>query len=183
MALRYALLIALQEAPATGYEITKRFDEAMGYFWQSSHQQIYLELKKMTEKGLVEFEEREQAGKPDKKIYHATEKGLQELKQWLAQPLKDSAFKDALLMKIYAGPLGSPQQLYDEMKNKQTANEKLLQTFHAIESEVFRDVQSLDLQHQYTYLTLRNGIITVKAWLQWCEEVLVFLEKQIGKSC
>ena len=44
MALNHALLSALAEAPGTGAELVKRFDQTYGHFWASTHQQIYREL-------------------------------------------------------------------------------------------------------------------------------------------
>ncbi|MDH5692454.1 MAG: PadR family transcriptional regulator [Gammaproteobacteria bacterium] len=182
MALRYAILISLHEEAATGYEITKKFDQGMGFFWQASHQQIYLELKKMSDLGLVEFQHIEQDSKPDKKLYQITSQGIQALKDWLIQPVKTQTIKDSLLMKLYAGPLGSAQHLLDEVLRIKQEHVELLETFHAIEQEWFQNIDQQPLPYQYIYYTLRNGIHYVQSWLAWSEEVIPFLEKQAGAA-
>lgn len=179
MSLPYSILIALHEESGTGYEIAQRFDQGMGYFWKSSHQQIYQTLSKMTDNGWVTFEEIAQQGKPDKKIYHATDLGIQALKKWLIEPIKPSAYKDALLMKIYAGPLTSPNILLKEVQHLQKEHKAQLITFKDIEKEWFQNIEQGAIQYQYIYLTLRNGIITLQAWLKWSDEVVDFLQKQI----
>lgn len=44
MALSQAILATLLTGPVSGYKLTKRFNAAIGYFWQATHQQIYREL-------------------------------------------------------------------------------------------------------------------------------------------
>ena len=51
--LRYAMLGLIQRAPATGYDISKAFSGRLGSIWGARHSQIYPELKKLTEEGLV----------------------------------------------------------------------------------------------------------------------------------
>jgi hypothetical protein len=39
-----------------GYDIRKRFEGSVGFFWQANFQQIYRELGKLEEQGLVRSE-------------------------------------------------------------------------------------------------------------------------------
>jgi DNA-binding PadR family transcriptional regulator len=36
MALDHALLVSLLEKPSSGYELVRRFDRLIGYFWNAS---------------------------------------------------------------------------------------------------------------------------------------------------
>src|SRR6478672_2427592 len=47
VALEHALLVSLRERPATGIELTRRFDRSIGFFWRATHQQIYKVLRRM----------------------------------------------------------------------------------------------------------------------------------------
>ena len=47
MSLKHAMLVSLAERPASGYDLVRRFDRSVGYFWRASHQQIYRELPKL----------------------------------------------------------------------------------------------------------------------------------------
>jgi DNA-binding PadR family transcriptional regulator len=178
MALRHAVLISLQSEEATGYEIAKWFDCGMGYFWHASHQQIYLELGKMTKAGLVDFREIEQTGKPAKKVYRVTKEGMKALEEWLLKPAKQFVIKDELLMKVYAGHLTPPAHLLAEVQVHKKDYQALLKTFQEIESQWFSKPKELPLQQQYIHFTLKNGIYYAQAWLKWCDELIEFLQQQ-----
>ena len=182
MSLRHAVLIALQNEEGTGYEIAKWFDQGMGNFWSATHQQIYLELRKMVNAGFVTFTEIEQTGKPAKKVYAVTEQGMEELKSWLEKPVKQCAVKDALLMKIYSGHLLEPQKLLNIMQEQKEKTQALLDKFKDIEKQFFSDLENCCLQQRYVYLTLRSGMIHAKASLAWCDEVIRFLDAKIADS-
>ena len=54
MALKYALLGSLADQPRTGYELLKHFEQSLAYAWPASHSQIYPELARLLEDGLIE---------------------------------------------------------------------------------------------------------------------------------
>ena len=54
MSLSHALLAALSQQSATGYELAQHFDGSLGHFWKASHQQIYRDLAKLEAQGLVQ---------------------------------------------------------------------------------------------------------------------------------
>ena len=54
MSLRFAILGYLSTGPGTGWDISRQFDTGLGWFWTARHSQIYPELKRMTQEGLVE---------------------------------------------------------------------------------------------------------------------------------
>ncbi|MGH3947803.1 MAG: PadR family transcriptional regulator, partial [Pseudonocardiaceae bacterium] len=56
MALEHAILVSLTERSGSGYELAKRFDKSIGFFWGATHQQIYRVLKRMDEAGWVMWE-------------------------------------------------------------------------------------------------------------------------------
>ena len=178
MSLKYAILGALVERPSTGYEITKRMDGSIGFFWGASHQQVYRELAVLDEESLVAFQEEAQEGKPDKKIYSLTKKGMQELKAWIASPLEESRAKDSFLLKIFCGHLIAPDVLRAEVLLHQRAHQQRYSEYQKIERENFSDPDQLSKRGQFQYLALRRGLIYEKGWLSWCREVLTLIEDQ-----
>jgi hypothetical protein len=56
MSLDHALLVSLLEKPSSGYELARRFDRSIGYFWHATHQQIYKVLARMEEAGWISGE-------------------------------------------------------------------------------------------------------------------------------
>jgi DNA-binding PadR family transcriptional regulator len=178
MSLKYAILGAIVDRPSTGYEITKRMDGSIGFFWGSPHQQVYRELAVLDEEGWVAFQEEAQEGKPDKKIYSLTEKGTQELKTWIARPLEESRVKDSFLLKVFCGHLIAPEVLREEVLLHQKAHQQRYLEYQKIEREHFSNPDQLPKRGRFQYLALRRGLIFEKGWLSWCREILALLEDQ-----
>ncbi|MBR6512798.1 MAG: PadR family transcriptional regulator, partial [Clostridia bacterium] len=55
--LKYAILGLVNREPMTGYDIKKAFeDRALTSFWHAEHSQIYPELKRLVDEGMVSFD-------------------------------------------------------------------------------------------------------------------------------
>jgi PadR family transcriptional regulator AphA len=84
MSLPHALLGLLAIEPASGYSLTKAFDESLGrYAWHAGHTSIYPELGRLAERGLVEVMAE---GPRGSRTYAVTPAGREELRTWLLQP-------------------------------------------------------------------------------------------------
>jgi DNA-binding PadR family transcriptional regulator len=80
MSLRHALIGLLAEQPASGWDLTRRFEELLGAIWPAGHPQIYGELRKLHEEGLIEVDSE---GPRGRKAYRVTEAGVAEVRRWL----------------------------------------------------------------------------------------------------
>ena len=80
MSLRHAVLGLLATDPSTGYELTQKFDASLGNAWHASHSQIYPELARLQEAGMVEVVGE---GARRSKTYAVTDAGHQELRRWM----------------------------------------------------------------------------------------------------
>lgn len=84
MSLRYALLGLLADGPSSGYDLTRRFEEGIGSFaWTAGHSQIYPELARLANDGLVEVAAQGPRGRRD---YAMTRAGRAALRTWLLGP-------------------------------------------------------------------------------------------------
>ena len=54
MSLRYALLGLLADRPYNGWQLLKNFEGSLAYAWPALHSQIYPELARLREAGLIE---------------------------------------------------------------------------------------------------------------------------------
>ncbi len=175
MALAHTILTILANTPSSGYDISKRFEERISCFWQASQQQIYRELAKLEQRSWVRHETIPQAGKPDKKIYHLTEAGRQEWLHWFATPTEPTPIREDLLVKVLAGPHVTPEQLRAVIHQRRSLHARQLQQLQAFEAE-HQQIPHPGLQEQFRYLTLRRGLRYEQNWLEWCDEVLTFLD-------
>src|SRR5919106_4107268 len=111
MSLKHVILTVLHQRPATGYDIVKDFQDALGFFWSATPQQVYRDLGELTEAGLVHFTTVDQSHRPDKKVYEVTAAGTAELRAWLEAPARDAPVRNAFLVKLLAGALVDPAAL------------------------------------------------------------------------
>ncbi|MEA2022110.1 MAG: PadR family transcriptional regulator, partial [Candidatus Caldatribacteriota bacterium] len=83
MSLGNSLLGLLSDRPMTGYDLKRIFDDTIGFFWAAQMSQIYRELNKLEEKGLVKSEVEPQEKRPDRKVYQLTKEGRETFLSWL----------------------------------------------------------------------------------------------------
>ena len=83
MSLRFAVLGSLAKAPASGYDLLKRFDRKFNFIWWASHGAVYTELQKLEQDRLIEPSESGTRGRIE---HRPTEEGLAALVEWLASP-------------------------------------------------------------------------------------------------
>jgi PadR family transcriptional regulator AphA len=82
VSLRYAILGYLSTGPGTGYDLARQLDTGLGWFWTARHSQIYPELKKLADRGLIRRHPAVAGENFDKYEYSITEAGLAELREW-----------------------------------------------------------------------------------------------------
>jgi len=100
--LRFVILGLLSKEDLSGYDMKKRFEGEIGDFWYSNHSQIYPELRKMEEAGLVKPQTQIVGQKMEKKSYHMTDAGREALLEWLQKPLGALLpSRDEFAMKLY----------------------------------------------------------------------------------
>jgi PadR family transcriptional regulator AphA len=81
MSLRHALLGLLADHPASGYDLTRSFEASLRqYAWHARHSQIYPELNKLADQGLVTVVEE---GARGRRTYDITTDGRAELRRWM----------------------------------------------------------------------------------------------------
>lgn len=175
MALSHAILAVLSGEACSGYDLAKQFDGSVGFFWTASHQQIYRELSKLEQQGLIDLEVFHQDGKPDRKVYSITPAGLDWLRDWIMQPSPLPPVKDELLVKLFVGQLVPPLAIRQLLEDQRSQHAEILATYQAIEQNYFAHPQDLSPEMQFQYMTLRNGIHYETGWLAWCDEAMEML--------
>ena len=86
MSLRHAVLGLLAAQPSNGYELTQRFDRTLSNAWRASHSQIYPELAKLEEAGMIEVVGE---GPRRSRTWGVTQAGRDEIRRWLLESQPD----------------------------------------------------------------------------------------------
>ena len=172
MALREVILTVLARGEMTGYEITKDFEAVYVHFWRASHQQVYRELARLHKDGRVTSKVVAQDGRPDKKIYAITKRGLDELRQWILAPTEAPRPQYDLLVKLLGSHVVDRPAFQQELERVRTLAEEWLSSLRAMRRECIRSrSQGWSEHEQILYLTLRRGLLLGQAQLRWLGEV------------
>ena len=102
MSLPHAVLTSLLEKSTSGYDLARRFDKSIGYFWHATHQQIYRELARMEGAGWIDGFVPPDAGKTRKKHYRVLPAGRAELVRWASEPTAPVDLRDGFTVKRQA---------------------------------------------------------------------------------
>lgn len=97
----FAVLGLLSQAPASGYQLAQQVDGAISNFWPMSRSNVYGELIRLEELGLVEASDVSQVKLPNKRVFRLTAAGGEALDAWLREPtFRKERRKNSLLVKM-----------------------------------------------------------------------------------
>ncbi|MEU5807207.1 PadR family transcriptional regulator [Streptomyces sp. NPDC047718] len=175
MSLPHAILTALLEKPSSGLELTRRFDKSIGYFWSATHQQIYRELGRLEEAGLIRALPSEVPVRGQKKEYEVLPAGGAELARWIGESQDPKAIRDPLLLRVRAAGVAGVQGLAGELRRHLELHRRQLALYGAIEEKDFPPERDSD-EDRLRRLVLHGGIGLETFWLRWLEEALAEVE-------
>ena len=166
----------------TGYELTGRVRERIGFFWGAGHSQIYPELARLGGAGLVTYEPVAQEGKPDKKVYSITDAGLAALAGWAVTPVEPGPTRDELTLKAYSAWAADPVKAAELFRGEERRHwaqlaeyERLQAWMHEEWAEALRDPGTPEFA---TYATLRRGLGYEREYAEWCGWLAGSLEQR-----
>ena len=183
MSLKYAVLAALLEGEASGYELSKVFDASFANFWPATPQQLYRELERLAQDGLVEARVVRQERRPDKRMFTLTETGREDLRTFAAEPpRRPTAVRDELLIKLQA--MEDPETTRALIEERMTWARGKLDRYARVRDRLLdgrtEDDFLRDSDRVGPYLTLLRGISFEEENLRWCERVLAVLKQRVA---
>jgi len=163
------ILGLLSHESLTGYEIKKRIDTTLKYFWGGSYGSIYPTLGMLEKNGMVSKEEETETKNSRNKIrYTITEKGKAHLKEWLDTPVvKDELRYETMLKLFFGNEAGSDvaishiQRFEDQIKGELPKLQRSVKILESLQEEE---------THKYYMLTAMFGARVYETYLEWCEE-------------
>ncbi len=175
MSLSHAILGILSYRPMTGYNLKEVFDNAISHFWHAHLSQIYRELSRMEDEGLVVSEVQRREGRPDRKVYRITPRGREKFQSWLVSFPRNLAvrYNDEFLLRLYfGGSIGRDEVIFQVTKYKKETEEKLrhLQSLYQVIDD-FAKKAGGPRDRLYWEMTLDLGIRLTRTHLEWIEDV------------
>jgi DNA-binding PadR family transcriptional regulator len=179
MALRDAILAALLEGESSGYDLAKDFDASVANFWSATPQQLYRELEKMADEGLVAARIVPQERRPNKRMFALTEAGRAALHDYTARSPKPTAVRDELLVQVQAVEAGDADAVRAAVRDRQQLAETKLKRYERLRERLLAGRTEAEFlaaaERVGPYLTLARGISFEQENVRWCAFALEVL--------
>lgn len=141
MALAHSLLAALALGPASGYDLSKVFDSGMSDFWRASSQQIYTELHKLDDRGLIEGTLQQESNRPQKRVYVLTDAGRTALHEFTRTAPRRPVIRDEMMVKLYAVDAADVEAVIEDLSARATEAHLRVEQLRQLVA-IFRDERS-----------------------------------------
>ena len=154
----------------SGYDIKQKVDKSTRFFWAASYGQIYPELRRLEQQGLVRGRP-EPSGERARTLYELTEAGETALREWLSsegEPLYE--LRDEGMLKLFFSD-AVPEQRIEVIRAMRERQERKLAQLEAIHV----DAKGM---HTGPRLTLELGLDLTRRFIDWCEAA----ERRLAKD-
>ncbi|MFD8015687.1 PadR family transcriptional regulator [Streptomyces sp. NPDC058955] len=167
--MRQQLLALLTRGPAHGYELKQGLEQLLGSAYpQPNVGQIYVTLGRLEKSGLIEGEDVEQTGRPNKRIYRLTEAGREAAAAWFEEPTDEPRLREDFFMKLalaHLVGLADPVALINRQRRRHLNTMRALSGLAATE----------DRDNKIAQLLIEGAMLHLQAdldWLERCQEEL-----------
>lgn len=162
------ILGLLAHESLSGYEIKKRMDTTLKYFWTASYGSIYPTLGSLVTQGLATKKDGS-INQRNKLIYTITQEGRLYLADWLRRDVKrDELHYETLLKLFFGGSIGKQQTLYHIQAFQNKITNELPYLYQS--EKILEQIKNEEDAHLYYLLCVKFGIQTYEAYLSWCKE-------------
>ena len=161
----------LSFGPRSGYEIKAAVDRSTRFFWAASYGQIYPELRRLEEAGLVSGASSPSGGR-QRTVYQLTDAGAEALRAWLREPGAGYELRDRGLLKLFFADNLSDAETLDLLRSLRAEREQILARLREVDASIpegDRGMRGVVLEYG---LELHTWIV------DWC----VRIEKRLAAS-
>jgi DNA-binding PadR family transcriptional regulator len=174
------ILGMLAARPRSGYEIKQLVDSSARFFWAASYGQIYPELKKLEQAGLIAGDDSSQ-GARQRTTFKLTAKGRRAAREWIAEPPEVLETRDeGLLMLFFAGSI-EPQRAAEIARERAATSRAKAAELRAIADQVEASgtPEGVEAQPDAGSMTVLRYGIEMSEWAaEWFERAAEDLERQ-----
>ncbi|MFJ5552211.1 PadR family transcriptional regulator [Streptomyces sp. NPDC093225] len=167
--MRLPLLALLTRGPAHGYELKQDLEKLLGAAYpQPNVGQIYVTLGRLEKSGLIEGEDVEQSGRPNKRTYRLTDAGREAVQAWFEDTAEEPRVRDEFFMKLALAPrsgMADPVALINKQRRQYLNTMRDLSKLAAAE----------DRDNTISQLLIEGAMLHLQAdldWLERCQEEL-----------
>jgi DNA-binding PadR family transcriptional regulator len=164
----YVILGMVSREARSGYEIKSLVDSTTRFFWAVSYGQIYPELKRLSEAGLLEGVD---APRGDRKrtLYAITPAGEEALRGWLRQAPATFEMREEGLLKLFFSGALPPEEAAETLRWMREHRLGVLQRLRELEPEAEQKAEQND--DPFPQMVLQGGIEFNEWFADWCERM------------
>jgi DNA-binding PadR family transcriptional regulator len=169
--------------PRSGYEIKQLVDNSARFFWAASYGQIYPELKRLEQAGLVKGRDRSQ-GERQRNVYELTAKGRRAVREWIGGAPEIFELRDEGLLELFFADSVDPSRMPEIARERAAKAAENAAELRALEEQVEAFVTDPDAPatpDAGSLAVLRYGI-EMNEWIaQWFERAAEDLERETSE--
>ncbi|HEX5926760.1 MAG TPA: PadR family transcriptional regulator [Baekduia sp.] len=169
--LRHALLGLLADRPMSGYELAQRFEASVGSTWSAGHSQIYPELNRLADEGLVAAGE---PGPRGRKTYAITDEGRDTIRTWLAETDPDRTVRDEAALRTFFLWLMTPDDARAHVEGELAAAQETLEALRGT-AAARRPATPAERSQR---IALEAGLRWAQARAEWARWALARLDSE-----
>ena len=175
MSLRIAALGLLAQHPGSGYDLLKRFEQSVANVWPATQSQLYGELNKLADAGLIEVTD---VGPRGRKEYRATPAGRAELLRWITNPQDDPPHRIPELLRVFLLDEIPPEQAREYMMSVAEQADAELKRLEDLRDWVRWSDDNADF---YARAVLEYGLRIEAMEAQWARWLVKAMDKRARK--
>jgi PadR family transcriptional regulator, regulatory protein AphA len=126
------ILGALHLRPRSGYEIKGLVDHSTRFFWAASYGQIYPELRRLEERGLIQGASEPRGGRR-RRVYRLKPAGRRALREWLLAPELTYEVRDEGLLKLFFASALDDDEALELVRETRMQKEAVLERLRGVE--------------------------------------------------
>jgi DNA-binding PadR family transcriptional regulator len=172
MSLKHAALGLLSRGPASGYDLLQTFHDSLVNVWPATQSQLYGELNKLAESGLVEVVAE---GARGRKEYAITDAGLTELRHWLTEVEPNPVRRSDMLLRVFFLNVVAPEQAREFLRHRSEYAADHHEELRKIQQSIAEESGPLA---DYGRLTLEWGLRFTTMQREWADWAYAQLAKR-----
>jgi PadR family transcriptional regulator AphA len=169
MSLKHAALGLLSRGPASGYDLLQTFHGSLANVWPATQSQLYGELGKLADAGLVEVVSE---GARGRKEYALTPAGLAELRHWLTEVEPVAVRRSDMLLRVFFLNVVDVEDAQKFLQRRSVEYADYHEELRQIWERIAGQTGSLS---EYGRLTLEWGLrytTMQREWAEWAQAEL-----------
>lgn len=171
--LGHALMGLLARHPATGYALSQRMRHPIAFFWEARHSQIYPELTRLEDAGLLTHREVPGRGPHPTKEYRLTAAGRATHLDWVLGEV-DQPVRDVETVHVWSlWMVSDPGLVAVWVRQRRDHRQQVLETLLHERSQILADGGTGTGQPNWSNrAAVELGVRSARAAVEWCDWML-----------